>query len=100
MYRTHGYSPKGKRCHGIEDWHPSKGTNVIGALIDKSFLTVSLFESNINTTIFNSRVEQDLIPKLPPNSVVTLDNTAFHKSPKLTSVSYKKVIILEVVIEI
>lgn len=46
-------------------------------------LTVSLFESNINTVIFNSWIKQDLIPKLPQNSVIVTDNAAFHKSPDL-----------------
>ena len=49
----------------------------------KKLLTVSLFECNINTAIFNSWVEQDLIPKLPTNSVVVMDNAGFHKSPDL-----------------
>lgn len=71
------------KCHGIEDWHPAKRTNVIGALIGKCLLTVALFECNINTGIFNNWVESELIPKLPKKSVVVLDNAAFHKSPKL-----------------
>ncbi|GAO97724.1 hypothetical protein Cva_00363 [Caedimonas varicaedens] len=32
MPRTHGYSPKGKRCEGIHDWGAKGRTNVIGAL--------------------------------------------------------------------
>ena len=40
---------------------------------------VSLFETTINTVIFNQWVIQDLIPKLPPTSVVVLDNATFHK---------------------
>ena len=83
MPRTHGYSVKGTRCYDVQDWQPGKRTNVIGALIGKSLLTVSLFECNINTTIFNSWVEQDLIPKLPKNSVIVMDNAGFHKSPDL-----------------
>jgi transposase len=42
-------------------------------------ITVSLFEGTINAATFNSWIEQDLIPKLPPNSVVVMDNAAFHK---------------------
>jgi len=83
MPRTHGYSSKGKRCYDVHDWRPGKRTNVIGALMGKSLLTVSLFECNINTSVFNSWVEQDLIPKLPINSVVVMDNAGFHKSPDL-----------------
>ena len=93
--RTHGYSVKGKRCYGVHDWHPSKRTNVIGALVGKSMLTVSLFDCNVNTSIFNSWVEQDLIPKLPYNSVVVTDNASFHKSPHLKTMIEKAGHILE-----
>ncbi len=93
--RTHGYSVKGKRCYGVHDWHPSKRTNVIGALVGKSLLTVSIFECNVNTSVFNSWVEQDLIPKLPINSVVVTDNASFHKSPLLKTMIEKAGHILE-----
>ena len=83
MPRTHGYAPKGTRCYDVQDWQPGKRTNVIVALMGKSLLTVSLFECNINTTIFNSWLEQDLIPKLPKNSVIVMDNAGFYKSPLL-----------------
>jgi transposase len=93
--RTHGYSAKGKRCYGVHDWHPSKRTNVIGALVGKSLLTVSLFDCNVNTSIFNGWVEQDLIPKLPDNSVVVTDNASFHKSPYLKTMIEKAGHLLE-----
>jgi len=33
----------------------------------------------VNTEIFSTWMIQDLIPKLPPNSVVIMDNASFHK---------------------
>lgn len=81
--RTHGYSTRGKRCYGLHDWHPSKRTNVIGALVDKSLLALSIFDCNIDAAVFNCWVEKDLIPKLPNYSVIVTDNAAFHKSAHL-----------------
>ena len=77
MPRTHGYSTKGNRCYGTHDWGAKGRTNAIGALIGKTLLTVSLFMSNVNTEIFSSWVEQDLLPKLPQNSVIVMDNASF-----------------------
>jgi transposase len=79
MPRTHGYALKGQRCYGQQDWGAKGRTNVIGALLAGSLLTISLFQTTINTDIFTGWIEQDLIPKLPPNSVVVMDNAAFHK---------------------
>lgn len=79
MPRTHGYALKGQRCYGTHDWGARGRTNAVGALIGKELLTVSLFDETINTEVFNSWVEQDLIPKLPRGSVIVMDNAAFHK---------------------
>ena len=74
MPRTHGYSLKGHRCYGQRAWGERGRINAIGALLDNQLITVSLFEGTINAATFNSWIEQDLIPKLPPNSVVVMDN--------------------------
>jgi len=80
MPRTHGYSLRGQRCYGKHDWGAKGRTNAIGALLDKELLTVSLFDQNVNKIVFNSWLKQDLIPKLPPKSVIVMDNAAFHKT--------------------
>ena len=67
MPRTHGYAAKGVRCIGIQDWQAKGRTNAIGALLGKALLTVALFTFNINADVFTAWVEQDLLPKLPPN---------------------------------
>ena len=81
--RTHGYSVKGTRCYGKHNWGEKGRTNVIGALLAGTLLTVSLFETTINTDIFSAWIEQDLLSKLPPSSVVIMDNAAFHKNRKI-----------------
>lgn len=77
--RTHGYFLKGQRCYGKHDWGAKGRTNVIGALLSGALLTVGLFNTTINTAIFDAWVIQDLLAKLPANSVVVLDNASFHQ---------------------
>jgi transposase len=79
MPRTHGYALKGRRCFGSHNWGAKGRTNVIGALLGGALLTASLFQTTVNTAVFNAWVIQDLIPKLPANSVVVMDNASFHK---------------------
>ena len=79
MPRTHGYAVKGQRCYGKHDWGAKGRTNVIGALLGGMLLTVSLFQTTVNTAVFNGWVIQDLIPKLPEKSIVVMDNATFHK---------------------
>lgn len=83
MPRLYGYSLKGERCYGTHNWGAKGRTNAIGALIGGKLLTVSLFDQNVNTEVFNTWLEQDLIPKLPKGSVIVMDNASFHKSSKM-----------------
>lgn len=77
--RTHGYSAKGKRCHALKDWHARGRLNVIGAIIGFVFLTVCLFDCNIDSNVFYAWLTHDLLPKSPSNSVIIMDNATFHK---------------------
>jgi transposase len=79
MPRNYGYSPKGECCFGIHDWGAKGRTNAIGALLGKQLLTIGLFECNINTEAFSAWIKQELLPVLPPKSVIVMDNASFHK---------------------
>jgi transposase len=83
MPRTHGYSLKGQRCYGLYDWGAKGRTNAIGALVGKALLTVVLLAGSVNTQIFTCWVQQDLIPNLPANSVIVMDNASFHKGEEM-----------------
>lgn len=77
--RTHGYSLKGKRSHGVQDWHAKGRVNAIGAILDFKLLTLELWKCNIDSDVFYAWLNQSLLPKSPPNSVIVLDNATFHK---------------------
>jgi transposase len=79
MPRTHGYSLKGQRCYGKHDWGAKGRTNAIGALIGNALITIGLISGSVNTAVFTSWVEQFLLPSLPKESVVVMDNASFHK---------------------
>ena len=81
--------PEEKDVIGIHDWGAKGRTNAIGALLGKLLLTVSLFNANINTEIFTAWVEQDLLPKLPPKSVIIMDNASFHKGKHMKTIIQK-----------
>jgi len=44
-----------------------------------ALLTVTLITGTVNRSVFEAWLSQDLLPKLPPQSVLVLDNAAFHK---------------------
>ena len=93
--RTHGYSFKGKRCYGTRDWHAKGRINVIGAIVGFAFLTLSLFESSINSDVFYAWLMQDLLPKVPQNAVLIMDNATFYKRADMVEAIQSRGIILE-----
>ena len=95
MPRTHGYCERGKRCVGIHDWHAKGRTNAIGAISDLTFITLALFETTINSDIFFAWLTQDLLPKVPREAVIVMDNACFHKRRDIIQAIHAQGIILE-----
>lgn len=83
MPRTFGYAPEGRRCFGAHNWQAKQRTNAIGALTGDSLLTLALFDSSINTDVFEAWIRQELLPALPNGAVVIMDNASFHKPEKI-----------------
>jgi len=79
MPRTHGYSIKGERCYGKHDWGAKGRTNAIGALIGTAIIAVGLLSGSVNTTVFTCWVQEILLPKLPKQTIIVMDNASFHK---------------------
>ena len=82
MPRRYGYSKVGDRCYGTYNWNAKGRENVIGALVNDSLTACGIVNGNVDSDTFNTWLEQILIPELPTNSVVIMDNAAFHKSLK------------------
>ena len=77
--RTYGYAQEGQRCYGTQDWQAKGRVNAIGAILDFEFLSVELWECNIDSDVFYAWVTEALLPKCPPGAVIVLDNATFHK---------------------
>ena len=80
MPRTHGYSKIGDRCYGTHNWNAKGRDNVIGALVNNLFTACRIVNGNVDSDTFNAWLEKILVPELPRNSIVIMDNAAFHKS--------------------
>ena len=48
-------------------------------MLKNQILVYALYECSINSDIFKDWVIQTLLPKLPDQSVIILDNASFHK---------------------
>lgn len=53
--------------------------NAIGAITNFQLFNVCLFDCNIDSDVFFAWLTQELLPAIPKNSVIVLDNATFHK---------------------
>ena len=89
MVRNHGYAKVGDRCYDSYNWNARGRENVIGALINNSLTACGIVNGNVDSDVFNTWLEKILIPELPENSVIIMDNAAFHKGHKTKEILSK-----------
>lgn len=78
--REKGYTVKeGEKCYASKDWHARGRVNAIGAITNFKLFNVALFNCNIDADVFYAWLTQELLPNVPKNSVIVLDNVTFHK---------------------
>ena len=77
--RRHGYSSKGNRCYGIDNWNPKERINVIGALLNNKLINSVLCKFTIDSDVFHQWVIDELLPSVPEKSIIVMDNATFHK---------------------
>ena len=78
-YRPYGYSAIGKPCYGTYNWQLKNQANAIGAVHQNYLFAVNLFYCSIDSDIFHYWVTNTLLPELPSQSVIVMDNATFHK---------------------
>jgi transposase len=54
--------------------------NIIAALSSQTLQAPFISEGTMNTDLFNTYLEQYLLPVLKPRQIFIMDNAAFHKS--------------------
>jgi transposase len=78
--REYGWALRGVKVYGLRSGNRRPRTSLIAGLMGKRLTAPMLFEGTCNTAIFNAWLEQELCPVLNENTVVVIDNAAFHKS--------------------
>jgi transposase len=81
-HRTHGRAVRGAKVHGQWSAFQRPRTSLIGAYGAGKLIAPMLFEGCCNAQVFNTWLEQQLLPSLPCGSVIIMDNATFHKTPK------------------
>ena len=85
-HRDYAYGPVGQRIYGDVGSARRPRQSLVGGYCDGKLLAPVLFEGTCNTDLFNTWLQEQLLPVLPPRSVLVMDNATFHKSQETRDV--------------
>lgn len=79
MTPLRGWSPKGERCYGHAPgkW---KTSTMLSSIRSSGECKYYLVEGGVNKIIFKEYIEEYLLPTLPENSIIIMDNCKAHKN--------------------
>ena len=81
----YAWGKKGVKIFGTKPSRRRKRLSIIGALNQKTFKAPFVFEGNCDRAVFETYLENVLLPELKPGQTVIMDNASFHKGGKIKS---------------
>ena len=83
MAPLYGWGPKSERLTGAAPCGHWRRTTFVGGLTLRGFIAPLVIEQAMNAAIFEAWVEQSLVPNMPKNAIVVMDNLSAHKGKKV-----------------
>lgn len=89
--RLYARSKRGVRIREKVSGKRYKRTNIIAGLVYgrtiEKHIAAQCYEQSINSTVFEDWFEFELIPMLPENALVIMDNASFHRKDTLYDIA-------------
>ena len=79
MTRSYGRSPKGERVYDFRPYERGTNITVIGAISLTGFQGIMTVDSGCDKNVFQTFIEQILLPNLPQGGTLVMDNLPAHK---------------------
>jgi transposase len=86
LYFAYGWSAKGERLFEEVPFQRGKNFSVLGAFSLSGMVATYQKEGSIKRVDVEAFLEFDLLPKLPPGSVLVLDNARAHHGGRLAEI--------------
>jgi len=83
LYREYGWSERGKPLMGTVSGHKYQRTGIVAAQMNKAILAPLQYDGTMDSVLFEAWFATCLLPSLPKNTVIVMDNASFHRKSKL-----------------
>ena len=89
LYREYAYSPRGVAVYGRVSGHKYKRIGIVAAQMGKQIVSPLQYEGTMDSDLFELWFQQCLLPTLPGDSVIVMDNASFHRKKHLIPLAEK-----------
>lgn len=83
----YGYCPIGQRFHALKSGKRTERVSWIAALKSDKLFAPLTYAGACNRNLFETWLEQCLIPQLQSGDVIVIDNASFHHSQTITEIA-------------
>ena len=94
LHREYAYAPRGEKVYDRISGKKFRRTSIVAAKRGGSIIAPWQYDGTMNGMLFETWFEQHLIPELPENSVIVMDNASFHRKKRLYAIAEKYHMIL------
>jgi hypothetical protein len=87
--RAYARAKRGVKVHGKKSGKRYRRTNIVAGLCDGKNIAAQCYEHSTTSVFFEDWFEFELIPLLPENALVIMDNASFHRKSALYDIAYR-----------
>lgn len=85
LYREYAWSARGETVYGLISGRKYQRTGIVAAQMGKEIIAPLQYNGTMDGVLFELWFEQCLLPALPEQSFIVMDNAAFHRKSRLYS---------------
>ena len=89
LYREYGYAPRGQKVHTAISGRNYKRVGIVAAQLNGKIISPLEYSGTMDSSLFEFWFEKQLLPALPPDTVIVMDNASFHRKAQLFSIAQK-----------
>jgi transposase len=90
LYREYVYAKRGENVIGDVPGKKYQRVGIVAAQIGKRVISPIQFDGTMDSKLFEFWFDNFLMCELPANSVIVMDNAAFHRKKRLLSLAQDK----------
>ena len=89
LYREYGWAKRGEKIYAQISGKKYQRTGIVAAQIQKEIIEPLQYDGTMDSLLFEAWFEFRLLPALPLNTTIVMDNASFHRKSRLILIAEK-----------